>query len=190
MPWEWETTHKDFYAGVDGIENPLALDVRVDPAINDSADVLCVYTGTLMLGRLHGFGGTNFAGPSNDAWSRGIVRFNVPTPGRRWTFIPLEGVPQPDPTRPDIPERQSPFTYFHGGTVVVSLASIYNKGVANDAGWAVDGANLQALGYEVEGLQVEAKIAVRDSDGYLYRLSYQVTALGQGPGPSVGGVAT
>ena len=190
MPWEWETTHKDFFAAVDGIENPLALDVRVDPVSNRGADVLSIYTGTLKLGKLHGFGGTEFGGPSSSAWSRGIVRFNVPTPGRRWTFIPLEGIPEPiSPTHPGIPDRSSPFTFFHGGAVVLSLASIYNKNVANNAGWAVDGADLQALGHEVEGLQVEAKIAVRDSDGFLYRLSYQVTALGQGPLPGVGGVS-
>jgi hypothetical protein len=188
MSWEWETTHSDFYAAVDGIENPLDLDVRVDPAVNGGADVLSFYTGTLMVGRLNGFGGTEFPGPSSSAWSRGIVRFRVPTPGRRWTFIPLDGIPEPDPDAA-IPERSSPFTYFYDGTVVVSLASIYNKNVANNAGWAVDGADLQALGNEVEGLQVEAKIAVRDSDGYLYRLSYQVTALGQAPIPTVGGVS-
>ena len=104
------------------------------------------------------------------------MQFTIPTPGRRWTFIPLEGIPQ---------ESNSHFTYFYGGTVVVSLASIFNKNVANNAGWAVDGAELFALGNEVEGLRVEAKIAVRDSDGFLYRLSYQVTALGQRPGPTV-----
>lgn len=170
MPWDWQTTHKDFFAAVDGIENPLALDVRVDPAINNGANVLSIYTGTVMLGKLHGFGGTEFEGPTSSAWSRGIVQVIIPTPGRRWTFIPLEGIPEGTPS-----------TFFHGGTVVVSLASIFNKHVANNAGWAVDGADLQALGHEDEGLRIEAKIAVRDSDGFLYRLSYQVTALGQGP---------
>jgi hypothetical protein len=63
--------------------------------------------------------------------------------------------------------------------VVVSLASIYNKDVANNAGWAVDGADVRALAFQDQGLQIEAKIAVRDSDGYLYRVSYQVTALGR-----------
>jgi hypothetical protein len=186
MPWDWQTTHKDFIAAVDGIENPLALDVRVDAASNRGADILSTYTGTLKLGKLHGFGGTEFVRPSSGAWSRGIVQFDIPTPGRRWTFIPLDGIPTPTvPTHP--PRRGSPFTYFHGGTVVVSLASIYNKNVANNAGWAVDGADLQALGNEVEGLRVEAKIAVSDSDGFLYRLSYQVTALGQGPIPGIVG---
>ena len=168
MAWDWESTHADFYASVDGIENPLSSDIRVDPAVNGGANVLSVYTGTVMVGKFNKFGPSDWDGKSSAAWSRGIVRVTVPTPGRRWTFIPLGGIP-----------LRSPMTFFHGGTVVASLASIYNKNVANNAGWAVDGADLQALGNEVEGLQIEAKIAVRDSDGFLYRISYQVNALGQ-----------
>lgn len=170
MAWEWESTHSDFFAAVDGIENPLAMDVRVDPATNGGANVLSIYTGTLMVGRFHGFGGTTFGGTSASAWSRGILRASVPTPGRRWTFIPVDGIPE-----------GSVMTHLHAATVVVSLASIYNRGEAHHAGWAVDGADVQALGHEVEGLQIEAKIALRDSDGHLYRLSYQVNALGVEP---------
>jgi len=68
---------------------------------------------------------------------------------------------------------------------VLSLASIFNLNVATNAGWAVDGAGVYALGYEEDGLEVVAAIAVRDSDAFLYRLSYQVTALGEGPIPRV-----
>ncbi len=168
MAWDWQSTHNDFFASVDGIENPLSLDVRVDPAINSGANVLSSYTGTVMVGKFNGFGGSPWGGTSSAAWSRGIVQITVPTPGRRWTFIPLDEIPP-----------RSHMTFFHGGTVVASLASIFNRNSANNAGWAVDGADLQALGHEVEGLRVEAKIAVRDSDGFLYRLSYQVHALGQ-----------
>jgi hypothetical protein len=182
MPWDWES-YDEFFAPGAGFENPLALDVRVDPAINGDADVLSVYTGTLLIGHLQGIGGSNFK-QSSAAWSRGITRFTIPTPGRRWTTIPSGGVSQPN--SPNVSD--SPFTYFHGGTVVASLASIYNKNSANNAGWAVDGAHV-FVGDEGEGIHVEAKIAVRDSDGYLYRLAYQVTALGQGPGPLVGSVS-
>jgi hypothetical protein len=50
-----------------------------------------------------------------------------------------------------------------------------NLNVANNAGWAVDAAWVQVG----DGLEVGAHIAVRDSDGYLYRVSYQVTVLGR-----------
>ena len=184
MPWEWGI-HNEFFAPGAGFENPLSLDVRVDPAINNGADVLSVYTGTLLIGGLQEIGGSNFQ-LSSGRWSRGIVRFTVPTPGRRWLLLPPGGVPDPGPVISDKPG--SPYTYFHGGTVVASLASIYNRNISNNAGWAVDGAHV-FTDEKAEGIAVEAKIAIRDSDGYLYRLAYQVTALGQGPGPTVGGIS-
>lgn len=173
MPWYPSDIYSDFVAPINGIENPLALEVRVDPTINHEANFLCTYTGTVMLGKLS-FRDENH-GQSADYWSRGQVSFDIPTPGRTWTFIPLPGYPTDD----------ARLTYFHGGTVVLSLASILNMNVANNAGWAVDGAGVYALGNEDVGLNVQAAIAVRDSDGFLYRLAYQVTALGKGPVPRV-----
>lgn len=155
-----------------GIENPLALEVRVDPTINHEANFLCIYTGTAMLGKLW-FRDEKHV-QSADYWSRGIVQFHVPTPDRTWTAIPRPG----DPVDPRL-------TYFHGGTVVLSLANIFNKNVANNAGWAVDGADVYPLANEDVGLAIVAALAVRDSDGFLYRLSYQVTVLGKGPIPRV-----
>jgi hypothetical protein len=157
--------YQDFRASVDGIENPLALDIRVDPASNDGANVCCIYTGTAKVGPLQFVQGK---GLSSGQWSRGYVEIDLPTPGRRWTFIPECGIPDGEYTH----------TFYCGGTVVVSLASIFNKNVANNAGWAVDGADLVPLGYEVDGLRIEAQLALRDSDGFLYRISYQATALG------------
>jgi hypothetical protein len=171
MPWFPSDLYSDFLAPINGIENPLALEVRVDPTINNGANLLCIYTGTAMLGKLW-FRDENHV-QSADYWSRGQVKFLVPTPGRTWSFIPPPGYSADD--------RR--LTYFHGGTVVLSLASIFNKNVANNAGWAVDGADVYGLGYELSGLEILAAIAVRDSDGFLYRLSYQVTVLGKGPIP-------
>jgi hypothetical protein len=61
--------------------------------------------------------------------------------------------------------------------------------VANNAGWAVDAAALELIvpvKFE-EHLEIQALIAVSDTDGILYRLSYQVTALGiTSPGPVIG----
>jgi hypothetical protein len=160
MSWN-VSKYNQFLTFVEGIENPLALHVRVDPVVNQGANLLCVYTGTVILGKITGAG---FEGPTSSDWSRGLVKFIVPTDGRIWT------------SRRDFAFKE---TFLHAGTVVVSLASVFNKGVANNAGWAVDGADLQVLDIQSAGLRIEAKLAVRDSDGFIHRLSYQVTALGQ-----------
>lgn len=178
MPWD-TSRYREFLVDENGFENPLAMEVHVDPASNGGANLLCIYTGTVVLEGLHV--------TQSSAWSRGLLKFHVPTPGRTWVFIPEEGLPQPESVT--IPERADPYTYFHAGSVVVSLASIYNGNVANNAGWAVDGAHIFAQGLQTDGLIVEAKIAVRDVDGYLHRVSYQATALGTGPLPAIGGVA-
>ena len=72
---------------------------------------------------------------------------------------------------------------FRDGTATVSLAAVYNAGVANHAGWAVDAARVEAVSPSgalppEDHLQIQALLAVRDTDGILYRLSYQVTAVG------------
>jgi hypothetical protein len=169
MPWSPSDSYNDFVALVDAIENPLGLDVRVDSRLNNEANFLCFYTGTAIIGRLRFLHDQE---RSPDHWSRGFVRFLVPTPGRTWTFKPT----------PQYPEVNPRFTSFHGGTVVLSLATIFNGNVANNAGWAVDGADVYAVGIKDEfGLVIRAAIALRDSDAAIYRLAYQVTALGKGP---------
>jgi hypothetical protein len=108
-------------------------------------------------------------GTSEDNWDRGSLVANIPTAGRRWNASSIY--------------RGPGWTVFRGGTATVSLAAIYNAGVANHAGWAVDAAQIEAVsfitefGYE-DHLQLQALLAVRDTDGILYRVSYQVTALG------------
>ncbi|MGH8527700.1 MAG: hypothetical protein ACREXY_26840 [Gammaproteobacteria bacterium] len=167
----WNTSgYKDFAARIDGIENPLSVEIPLDPAVNGGANILCVYTGTVMLGKF--FKGGVEVSPSTGNWIRGTALITIPTAPRRWTFIPLP---------PETIPGETPFTYLFGGTVVVSLASIFNKNVANNAGWAVDGADLYAAGHKDEGLRIETKLALRDSDGFLYRISYQATALGKAP---------
>jgi len=65
---------------------------------------------------------------------------------------------------------------------LVSRASFQNEQVATYAGWAVDEVAYDY--YEVVPgppgvqIQLEAKIAVRDVDGYLLRASYYATAIG------------
>ena len=73
---------------------------------------------------------------------------------------------------------------FRDGAATVSLAAIYNAGAANYAGWAVDAAQVEAVAYTVPSvagpphLQLQALLAVRDSDGILYRIWYRIVALG------------
>jgi hypothetical protein len=58
---------------------------------------------------------------------------------------------------------------------IVSLASIGNKDHAVNAGWAVDWCNWYRLNNRI---YLRFKLCVRDSDGYLYRVAYQITAVG------------
>lgn len=71
----------------------------------------------------------------------------------------------------------------HATVPVVSLASVMNLGTAHNAGWAVD--TVAVTYYDVQpgppGVQVELRcgLAVRDPDGILYRVTYQVTTIGR-----------
>ena len=140
------------------VETPQVLEVRVDPHENAGADVLCIYTGVLRFAAV---------GDSESAWRRGSLVARVPTQGRRWSGI----------------SRGSEWTGFRAGTAVLSLASIFNAGPANFAGWAVDAAVVEAFAPNGvpepdDHLRIQALLAVRDTDGVLFRLSYQVSALG------------
>lgn len=73
-------------------------------------------------------------------------------------------------------------------TVDVQLASIFNAGVANNTGWSVNEYSLVRVTNGLGGgkvavpsgrLVLDSKIAVRDSDAYIHRLSYNVTILGK-----------
>jgi hypothetical protein len=69
---------------------------------------------------------------------------------------------------------------------VASLASVMNKGVANNAGWAVDDCDAFSTApdtgvpdtHQKTQMHLSCRIAVRDSDGILYRVSYYATMLG------------
>jgi hypothetical protein len=143
------------------VETPQALELQVNPALNAGADVLCSYSGILRFAA---------KGTSTDKWDRGSLVARVPTAGRNWS-------------NPSI-YRGPGWTVFRGATATVSLASIYNAGAANYAGWAVDAAQVEAksatseFGDVEDHLEIQALLAVRDTDGILYRVSYQVIALG------------
>jgi hypothetical protein len=56
-----------------------------------------------------------------------------------------------------------------------SLATIANKGIANNAGWSVR--NVRWTEWSGQVLLI-AEIGVRDSDGGLFRVAYHATAVG------------
>jgi len=156
------------------IAHPSVVEVHVDPTLNNGADILCTYTGTLMFARkgekAGWIRGSLFAALGLDRNGR---PGGVATGGRKWTSR----------------DREAGWTRFRDGSIVLSLAAVYNVNVANNAGWAVDAAAVELIvpvKFE-EHLEIQALIAVSDTDGVLYRLSYQVTALGiTSPGPVIG----
>ena len=118
------TGYKDFGLGLGpaDVELPQVVEVQVDPARNAGADVICFYSGILKFAA---------KGTSEDEWDRGSLNAPVLTGGRQWTPSLAFGGPG--------------WTVFRGGTATLSLASIYNAGVANYAGWAVDAAQVEAV---------------------------------------------
>lgn len=72
------------------------------------------------------------------------------------------------------------FASYRGATVFAALASIANDGPANNAGWAMDSAEpfVAAGQLPPDGeFKIVAHLAVRDSDGFLLRIAYQVHVL-------------
>ena len=58
---------------------------------------------------------------------------------------------------------------------IVSLAAISNNEHAVNAGWAVDWCNWGNLNSQI---YLTFGLAIRDVDGYLIRVAYQITAVG------------
>ena len=59
---------------------------------------------------------------------------------------------------------------------VVSLASISNIETAINAGWAVDNCRWGTINGRIH---LQCQLAVRDIDGYIHRVAYQITAIGR-----------
>jgi len=58
---------------------------------------------------------------------------------------------------------------------IISLAAISNRYHAVNAGWAVDWCNWCNCGGRI---YLRCGLAIRDSDGYLLRVAYHITAVG------------
>jgi hypothetical protein len=144
--------------GPGDVETPQALEFRVDPHANHGAGVMCAYTGVLRFAAI---------GTSDSTWSRGSLVARIPTPGRRWSSI----------------SRGPDWTGFRGATAALSPASIFHAGQGNLVGWAVDAAIVEpfvpiGVPEPDDYLRIQALLAVCGTQGILYRLSYQVSALG------------
>lgn len=132
--------------------------------------------------RIHAtYSGTAIAtaqGQAN-AWRRAILSFPVPTVnGRKWTPRRDRG-----PGWTLVPQNQ-PNSQIDNSASSGAPAALFNRSTAVNAGWAVDAAwteiaegNREFFGDDF--LLFKALIAVSDSDGYLYRVSYQVTLIGE-----------
>ena len=60
----------------------------------------------------------------------------------------------------------------------VTLNSISNDGVAENAGWAVDDFSVLRPGAVSNSVSMQANLAVRDIDGYILRCGYEIHLLG------------
>jgi hypothetical protein len=63
-------------------------------------------------------------------------------------------------------------------TAFATLSSIFNDNVANDAGWAIDAFRLVDASNLQERAILEVDAAVRDTDGSILRIGYNITMLG------------
>jgi hypothetical protein len=102
-----------------------------------------------------GFGGS---------WNRGTCTIHLPLQGVEWKTELIEAGPKTP--------------VLSNASVTVSVAAISNEGVANNAGWAADWASVELDATRIGGLVVVAGIAVNDTDGHIWRLAYQVHAVG------------
>jgi hypothetical protein len=98
------------------------------------------------------------------SWTRAVARIHIPLQGVQWKTVVSEAGPK-TPT-------------LSNSAATVSCAAISNEGVANNAGWAADWTSVETDAARDGGLVVVAGIAVNDSDGHIWRLAYQMHALG------------
>ena len=100
-----------------------------------------------------------------------------------YVLFSMQGAPDGNWNRQDLVFRVGPIWSALRGTVpVVSPSSMMNLGVATNAGWAVDRVTVTAFsGPGVPGFQIELRcgLAVRDKDGFMFRVNYHVTTVGR-----------
>jgi hypothetical protein len=77
---------------------------------------------------------------------------------------------------PDLPAGKALRLFFFAP--FVTLNSIANDQAAINAGWAVDDFGIGAPAEPKRTLQVNTTLAVRDVDGFIFRIGYQVHLIG------------
>jgi hypothetical protein len=81
-------------------------------------------------------------------------------------------------TVPGIPNGKALRLYFWAPFVTINTVS--NDGLSNNAGWAVDAFEIIDPGQPIEQqVRVKIQIAGRDSDGWIHRLGYHITLAGK-----------
>ena len=102
--------------------------------------------------------GTDMQGNADGTWNRKDLQFRV---GPRWRNTNAFDI---------VP--------------IVSMTSIMNVNVANNAGWAVDDCRVWETQVPTESgivreLALRCRLAVRDRDGFMFRVNYHVTMIGE-----------
>jgi hypothetical protein len=150
---------------VDGLDYPGRVDI---PDFDVRPGGLIFWPGISARRRifLHsGIGLFNWQGAGGD-WNRAVVTIHLPLQGGvAWQ----DALGTAGPLAP----------VLLNSATTASLASISNDNVANNAGWAADWAHVELDIDKAGALRVVAGVAVNDSDGHMWRLAYQVHALGK-----------
>jgi hypothetical protein len=130
----------------------------------------------------------------------GIVPFRIVTPhelrtktgdGRDMVILSgyaevrgedLQGNPDGTWNRKDLNFRVGPFWRTVESVPVVSMTSIMNVNVATNAGWAVDECDVEDVFDPIHNRRhvlLHCRVGVRDRDGFMFRVNYYVTQVGQ-----------
>ena len=77
---------------------------------------------------------------------------------------------------PDLPQGKG-LKLVHWAPFV-TLNAIANDQLANNAGWAVDGFEVESPQQVMRSVRIRCKLAVRDIDGFILRVGYSIALLG------------
>jgi hypothetical protein len=165
------------FAGQNWLITPAALAANEPPAadIRDQKWLL----------HLTGVVNANLKGNSTNQWLHETLSFKPDTDGPLNYAIDRHSIPRPSADGASFGiqfslEQWAPFA---------SLSSIYNQGQSDNSGFAVDvwrpthfesGPDMvtnQTVGNLFTGIDVD--VAVRDTDAWIYRLSYHIVLLGK-----------